>query len=171
MRQLAHAIPDRPANWPLKDLLPHYPRLLAFELAVTTPSLNGLPCRRLHPQGSAAPQPLPPAPLQACCCDMGSPLPADCIPKDLLPHYQRLLASQPPRRLNPRQILEAGVLRNRLAEATSFLESLAIKDAAEKVSMCGCGGSNVNSKRHIQLPGKPGDQGAIEKACLETVVV
>lgn len=58
---------------------------------------------------------------------------ADCIPKDLLPHYQRLLASQPARRLNPRAILEAGVLRNRLAEATSFLESLAIKDAMEKV--------------------------------------
>ncbi|KAI7844908.1 hypothetical protein COHA_001556 [Chlorella ohadii] len=58
----------------------------------------------------------------------------DCIPKDLLPHYQRLLASQPSRRLNPRAILEAGVLRNRLAEATSFLESLAIKDAMEKDS-------------------------------------
>jgi len=61
------------------------------------------------------------------------PLCTDCIPKDLLPHYQRLLASQPSRRLNPRAILEAGVLRNRLAEATSFLESLAIKDAMEKV--------------------------------------
>lgn len=61
------------------------------------------------------------------------PASADCIPKDLLPHYQRLLASQPARRLNPRAILEAGVLRNRLAEATSFLESLAIKDAMEKV--------------------------------------
>ncbi|PRW61211.1 putative inactive serine threonine- kinase scy1 isoform X1 [Chlorella sorokiniana] len=56
----------------------------------------------------------------------------DRIPKDLLPHYQRLLASQPARRLNPRAILEAGVLRNRLAEAASFLESLAIKDTMEK---------------------------------------
>ncbi|EFN51516.1 hypothetical protein CHLNCDRAFT_140213 [Chlorella variabilis] len=56
----------------------------------------------------------------------------DCIPKDLMPYYQRLLASQPARRLNPKQLLEAGVLRNRLAEATSFLENLAIKDTMEK---------------------------------------
>ena len=79
--------------------------------------------------------------LLAKCCwlQLTTPQPSiqllctDCIPKDLLPHYQRLLASQPSRRLNPRAILEAGVLRNRLAEATSFLESLAIKDAMEKV--------------------------------------
>lgn len=58
---------------------------------------------------------------------------ADCIPKDLLQYYQRLLASQPARRLNPKALLEAGVLRNRLADATAFLEQLAIKDALEKV--------------------------------------
>ncbi|KAL4423761.1 hypothetical protein ABPG75_001062 [Micractinium tetrahymenae] len=56
----------------------------------------------------------------------------DHIPKELLQYYQRLLASQPARRLNPKQLLEAGVLKNRLAEATSFLENLAIKDSAEK---------------------------------------
>eukprot|EP00887_Chlorella_sp_A99_P002497 scaffold6.g2497.t1 len=56
----------------------------------------------------------------------------DCIPKDVLPHYQRLLASQPARRLNPARLLEAGVLRNRLAETMGFLENLAIKDAVEK---------------------------------------
>lgn len=59
--------------------------------------------------------------------------PADHIPKELLQYYQRLLASQPARRLNPKQLLEAGVLKNRLAEATNFLENLAIKDSAEKV--------------------------------------
>ena len=50
----------------------------------------------------------------------------------MLQYYQRLLASQPARRLNPKALLEAGVLRNRLAEAAAFLENLAIKDAAEK---------------------------------------
>ncbi len=58
---------------------------------------------------------------------------ADHIPKELLQYYQRLLASQPARRLNPKQLLEAGVLKNRLAEATSFLENLALKDSMEKV--------------------------------------
>ncbi|KAL4446317.1 hypothetical protein ABPG77_003124 [Micractinium sp. CCAP 211/92] len=56
----------------------------------------------------------------------------DHIPKELLQYYQRLLASQPARRLNPKQLLEAGVLKNRLAEATSFLENLALKDSMEK---------------------------------------
>ena len=51
----------------------------------------------------------------------------------MLQYYQRLLASQPARRLNPKALLEAGVLRNRLAEAAAFLENMAIKDAAEKV--------------------------------------
>lgn len=55
-----------------------------------------------------------------------------------MPYYQRLLASQPARRLNPKQLLEAGVLRNRLAEATSFLENLAIKDTMEKVGPLEC---------------------------------
>lgn len=59
--------------------------------------------------------------------------PAEHIPKELLQYYQRLLASQPARRLNFKQLLEAGVLRNRLAEATLFLENLAIKDSQEKV--------------------------------------
>lgn len=58
---------------------------------------------------------------------------ADRIPKEVLQYYQRLLASQPARRLNPKAVLEAGVLRNRLADTVSFLENLAIKDGAEKV--------------------------------------
>jgi hypothetical protein len=67
--------------------------------------------------------------LPACCTFPA----AERVPKDLLQFYQRLLASQPARRLNPKQLLEAGVLRNRLAEATSFLENLSIKETMEKV--------------------------------------
>jgi len=83
-------------------------------------------------QGVAAAQCLSSLPARPPVC-----LPADHIPKDLLQYYQRLLASQPSRRLNPKQLLEAGVLRNRLAEAASFLENLAIKDSAEKVCAVG----------------------------------
>lgn len=50
-----------------------------------------------------------------------------------VPCLQRLLASQPARRLNPSKIAESGVLRNRLVEALLFMENLALKDAGEKV--------------------------------------
>lgn len=53
---------------------------------------------------------------------------------------QRLLASQPGRRLNPAKIAEAGVLRNRLVETLSFLDNLALKDSGEKVRCFGAGG-------------------------------
>ena len=54
------------------------------------------------------------------------------IPKSLLPFYQRLLASQPSRRLNPAKLVESGVLRNELWETLDFLENLSLKDALEK---------------------------------------
>lgn len=56
----------------------------------------------------------------------------DGIPQALLQHYQRLLASQPARRLNPAKIVESGVLRNKLVETTAFLENLALKETMEK---------------------------------------
>lgn len=57
-----------------------------------------------------------------------------CIQETVLPYYQKLLASQPARRLNPAKVIEAGVLKNKMAELVAFLENLALKDAAEKVS-------------------------------------
>ena len=74
---------------------------------------------------------------------------ADHISKDLLQYYQRLLASQPSRRLNPKQLLEAGVLRNRLAEATSFLDNLAIKDSAEKARTAGAQWQRSGCPHHL----------------------
>lgn len=56
------------------------------------------------------------------------------IPQPLLQSYQRLLASAPARRLNPAQILEAGVLKNKLGDMCRFLENLALKDSVEKES-------------------------------------
>ena len=85
-------------------------------------------CRRpAHPGSLLAPLPhaLPPTPHP-------TPHP-DCVPPDLLPHYQRLLASAPERRQNPARLLESGVLRSKLVIALAFLDNLAIKDAAEKV--------------------------------------
>ncbi len=46
--------------------------------------------------------------------------------------YQRLLASQPSRRLNPAKLAEAPALKNGLVDTIAFLESLAVKDSAEK---------------------------------------
>ena len=46
--------------------------------------------------------------------------------------YQRLLASQPSRRLNPARLAESGALKTRLVDTIAFLESLAVKDSAEK---------------------------------------
>ena len=46
--------------------------------------------------------------------------------------YQRLLASAPSRRLNPAKLAEAPALKNSLVDTIAFLESLAVKDSAEK---------------------------------------
>ena len=46
--------------------------------------------------------------------------------------YQRLLASQPSRRLNPSKLAESAALKTRLVDAISFMESLAVKDSNEK---------------------------------------
>ena len=46
--------------------------------------------------------------------------------------YQRLLASQPSRRLNPSKVAESPSLRNKLVETIAFMEALAVKDSAEK---------------------------------------
>ena len=46
--------------------------------------------------------------------------------------YQRLLSSQPGRRLNPAKLAESSVLKNKLVDTIAFLENLAVKDSAEK---------------------------------------
>lgn len=57
----------------------------------------------------------------------------DPIPQNVLPYYQKLLASQPSRRLDPGKLAESGVLKNKLVELVAFLENLALKEAMEKV--------------------------------------
>ncbi|KAK9810296.1 hypothetical protein WJX72_008245 [[Myrmecia] bisecta] len=56
----------------------------------------------------------------------------DRIPKPLLQDYQRLLSSQPSRRLNPAKLAESSVLKNKLVDMIAFLENLAVKDSMEK---------------------------------------
>ena len=56
----------------------------------------------------------------------------DCIPQSLKPYYQKLLASQPARRLNPKDILDAGVFKSDLLVIVAFMQNLAVKDAMEK---------------------------------------
>ena len=46
--------------------------------------------------------------------------------------YQRLLASAPARRLNPAQLAQSSVLKNKLVDIIAFLENLAVKDGQEK---------------------------------------
>ena len=46
--------------------------------------------------------------------------------------YQRLLASQPSRRLNPAKLAESAALKTALVDAIAFLEQLAVKDSNEK---------------------------------------
>lgn len=46
--------------------------------------------------------------------------------------YQRLLSSQPARRLNPAKLAESSVLKNKLVDTIAFLENLAVKDSSEK---------------------------------------
>ncbi len=48
--------------------------------------------------------------------------------------YQRLLASQPTRRLNTAKLAESSALRTKLVDTISFMESLAVKDSNEKDS-------------------------------------
>ncbi|KAL3157198.1 hypothetical protein ABBQ38_001437 [Trebouxia sp. C0009 RCD-2024] len=54
------------------------------------------------------------------------------IPKPVLQDYQRLLSSQPARRLNPAKLAESSVLKNKLVDTIAFLENLAVKDSSEK---------------------------------------
>ncbi|CAK0749386.1 hypothetical protein CVIRNUC_001906 [Coccomyxa viridis] len=54
------------------------------------------------------------------------------IPKSVLPDYQRLLASQSVRRLNPAKVCESAALKTKLVDTIAFLESLAVKDSNEK---------------------------------------
>ena len=54
------------------------------------------------------------------------------IAKPVLPFYQRLLASQGSKRLNPAELVEDRVLKNKLWETIDFIENLALKDASEK---------------------------------------
>lgn len=61
-----------------------------------------------------------------------APAPKLAAPAPALP--QRLLASAPARRLDPSRLAEASWLRNKLVETAGFLDNLALKDAAEKVS-------------------------------------
>eukprot|EP00193_Tetraselmis_chui_P006190 CAMPEP_0177758280 /NCGR_PEP_ID=MMETSP0491_2-20121128/4101_1 /TAXON_ID=63592 /ORGANISM="Tetraselmis chuii, Strain PLY429" /LENGTH=752 /DNA_ID=CAMNT_0019274005 /DNA_START=433 /DNA_END=2692 /DNA_ORIENTATION=- len=55
------------------------------------------------------------------------------IPEGLKQDYQRLLGSQPSRRLNPAKLVsDAGFLKNDLVKTVAFLENLSVKDSAEK---------------------------------------
>lgn len=58
----------------------------------------------------------------------------DCVPQKLKPYYQKMLASQPAKRLNPSALLESGVLKNDLLVVVTFLQNLAMKDSIEKES-------------------------------------
>ncbi|XP_010554724.1 PREDICTED: probable inactive serine/threonine-protein kinase scy1 [Tarenaya hassleriana] len=56
-----------------------------------------------------------------------------CIPKSLLPDYQRLLSSMPSRRLNTSKLLENGeYFQNKLVDTIHFMEILNLKDSIEK---------------------------------------
>ncbi|XP_031373956.1 probable inactive serine/threonine-protein kinase scy1 [Punica granatum] len=55
------------------------------------------------------------------------------IPKSLLPDYQRLLSSQPSRRLNTSKLLEnSEYFQNKLVDTIHFMEILNLKDSIEK---------------------------------------
>ncbi|KAM3344841.1 putative inactive serine/threonine-protein kinase scy1 [Capsicum galapagoense] len=55
------------------------------------------------------------------------------IPKSLLPDYQRLLSSMPPRRLNSSKLLEnSEYFQNKLVDTIQFMEILNLKDSVEK---------------------------------------
>ncbi|KAM7277384.1 hypothetical protein ACFE04_019250 [Oxalis oulophora] len=55
------------------------------------------------------------------------------IPKSLLPDYQRLLSSQPSRRLNSSKLIEnSEYFQNKLVDTIHFMEVLTLKDSVEK---------------------------------------
>jgi len=47
------------------------------------------------------------------------------IPPALLSDYQKLLSSQPARRLNPAKVAESKFLNNKLVEVVAFIENIA----------------------------------------------
>eukprot|EP00249_Psilotum_nudum_P023155 c28764_g1_i1 orf=1228-3660(-) len=58
-----------------------------------------------------------------------------CIPKSLLPDYQRLLGSAPSRRLNSSKLIgNSDFFQNKLVETIQFMEVLNLKDSVEKDS-------------------------------------
>lgn len=55
------------------------------------------------------------------------------IPRNLLAEYQRLLSSQPGRRLNPKKFLDTcEFFQNHLVDFLNFLEQLQLKDTMDK---------------------------------------
>jgi SCY1-like protein 1 len=59
----------------------------------------------------------------------------DAIPQSLLKDYQRLLATAPERRYNPKKLVENSTLfSNKLVETITFLDNLTLKDSIEKES-------------------------------------
>lgn len=58
-----------------------------------------------------------------------------CIPKTLLPDYQRLLGSTPNRRMNSSKLIDnSEFFQNKLVETIRFMEVLNLKDSVEKDS-------------------------------------
>lgn len=58
-----------------------------------------------------------------------------CLPKNLLPDYQRLLGSTPNRRLNPSKLIDnSEFFQNKLVETIQFMDVLNLKDSVEKDS-------------------------------------
>ncbi|KAI5056276.1 hypothetical protein GOP47_0028094 [Adiantum capillus-veneris] len=56
-----------------------------------------------------------------------------CLPKTLLPDYQRLLGSAPSRRLNSSKLINNGeFFQNKLVETIQFMDVLNLKDSVEK---------------------------------------
>ena len=57
----------------------------------------------------------------------------DHVPQVLLKDYQRLLGSQPPKRYNPKKLVEnSSLFANKLVETIAFLDTLTLKDSIEK---------------------------------------
>eukprot|EP00798_Chlamydomonas_sp_ICE-L_P002840 gene2840-17741_t len=56
----------------------------------------------------------------------------DGIPQALLQDYQKLLSSNPSRRLNPNKMAECKFLNNRLVDVVNFMENISVKDSMEK---------------------------------------
>lgn len=54
------------------------------------------------------------------------------IPQALLPDYQRLLASNPSKRMNPSRLTNSAFFSNSLVDTMAFLENFALKDDFEK---------------------------------------